>query len=237
MKFNNIYPDNIFKLTQSSHGKYQNYKAIDTIKANEAIVPFGDNHEVLTFSVGKRGGVGSQSWFNLVNSTGKYYLQIVHGTPYKNQVKSGDPLGRCTIKNNHFHIAIYVLGTWDILLNYIKQTNQIVLIGKPWNPKWGRWSTYPDKTLPTIPNTTDFKLTKVGKNISLTFTKLAKPFTGFAIVTRKKTRGTPYKEGSQFNVYFKDRKIGSSGFVVTNAARIVYQVRINNTIHTFYNTK
>ena len=159
IKLESLYGNPIL-LTQSPHG-VQNGKAIDT--GNKILyAPCDIEIKAANYHYKKRWHsvakvyTEQDTWFdiNILNSTS--IIEAAHGKPYRTgKFTTGEAIGeRVPYYSNttgkradHWHTAVKAKGIWDVPLSYIKRTNTIKLVGSPFNPKWGQWPTYPDKTI------------------------------------------------------------------------------------------
>ena len=155
-KLPNIFQVNRFVLTQSPHGASQSKQAIDTI-ACPLITPF-DGCEVTRFVE-----AGYDSFFDLRLPNGDL-IQCVHGRPTKevgSTFSKGEIFGQpWRGKDEHWHIAIKVKGTWKNILNYIERNFTIYLMEGFRSQHWKNWDTYLDEYLEGIKQPTIIEVNK-----------------------------------------------------------------------------
>jgi hypothetical protein len=141
MKLSNFFQVPYLTITQSPHGLNQNKKALDIVQDGAVGILLAQADGEITL-VKKLSDI-KQSYFHYKLTDGSY-IQYVHALPYegKTKFKRGEKLGQSTW--HHYHVAINVKGKgWDTILNYMDRSIKLRGI-TGLNPKWTRWSTYPD---------------------------------------------------------------------------------------------
>lgn len=162
IKLGNIFEGNVFLLTQSPHGKFQNLKAVDgrhPKKSNKNLVA------PTAGTVGSVLGSGQQRYFYF--SCHRWKIQFVHAKPVKKGfVRKGQKIGEIVPykdkqgnRADHAHIAINVGGKWKTIFDYMNHEVKIKCNpALPWkSKKWEKWSTWNDRELASCehPKTSD----------------------------------------------------------------------------------
>jgi LysM repeat protein len=90
-------------------------------------------------------GYNSLVELELTQSIGSVFYQIVHFESDKPQgyiFQKGEEIkGKDTSGNNHFHIALNVVGVWQKVLAFTAQNRNIKIVNNRWIGKGG-WSTF-----------------------------------------------------------------------------------------------
>lgn len=144
MKLGNFFTGNVFTISQSPHGSTQNGKAIDAVptSGNRLIAPCD-----MTIYY-RANNLGHQS-YSYARGDGFTRLVLVHCIVEKSGfVKRGTDIGYLASGGPvHLHTAIEVNGAWDVVLNYMDRTVQLVLTTGFSSQHWKSWSTWKDLTL------------------------------------------------------------------------------------------
>lgn len=160
-KLDDLTPGGGFRITQGTHGAYQGNEAIDWTNRNTSekrLLAGADN-----VKVSQTYGSGTGRYFNVYGKD--WMLQHVHSRSYK--------AGYANAKNvigesvwHHFHTAIKVLGKWRVFLDYCRRDKPIIGSSAMQKyPRWLRWSTYADRSLPHA-KTNNGNINKMGYKIN-----------------------------------------------------------------------
>lgn len=167
-KLENIHPSDGVRLTQSPHGKFQNFQSIDQTNPNR-----GDKRLIAPDDLVRTSntyGSGTGRYFNIYGSD--YMLQAVHAKSKKaGTYRLGQHIG--DIIWHHLHLAIKVKGIWRVWLDYLNRKYKLIPSNamKPFK-KWYNWNTYADRNLPNYKSNISKK--PMGQKINSYQFKLAK---------------------------------------------------------------
>ena len=141
MKIGNIVNKPSLNITQSNHGALQANCAFDFGEL-EGIAPC--DGEVT--NIYQDGSDPHQKGFHF-NVNGGYIL-FHHAIPdHAGHFNKGEHLWKTAW--NHLHSAIYVNGSWMVLLDYMERDIDLLWFGGKKDP-WTNWSTYTDRQLEPI---------------------------------------------------------------------------------------
>lgn len=158
MKLSRFFKNKNIVITQAPHGVLQNGRSMDMVnyQSYDLFAPVDGKVE----RVYKTGG------FHFVFDYGKKCDIIFHHglAPRAGRFKKGQKIGTWRgFVPAHIHTAIKVDGKWDLLLNYMDRSIDLLPErGAPEN-KWTRWPTYPDKSISKSKPEYEMVDIKVGK--------------------------------------------------------------------------